>query len=369
MIPLTRPLVDFADVADDIRRICESGVLTRGPYVHRLEELVAAYIGVEHAIATTSATTALHLTLVAAGIGAGDEVLVSDFSFPATGNVVAQCGASPVFVDCAPGSFLADLGDAATKRTAATRAFLIVDPFGQPADLAAAANFAKENRLFLLEDAACALGAVIDEIKCGAWSNAGCFSFHPRKVITTGEGGMVTTNDDALASTVRSLANHGGVSRDVGQTFVENGFNYRMSEFHAAIGVRQMGRVDDLLEGRRIAARYYLERLQDVSEVAIPLPGANASPTFQSFVVLLDDVVDRDAVVARLRSRGIETTLGTYAMHAQPAFGRFGYAPGDLPHSWRAQQQSLTLPLWPGMAVSAVDKVVRELKLCLQRAR
>ncbi|MBA3746623.1 MAG: aminotransferase class I/II-fold pyridoxal phosphate-dependent enzyme, partial [Solirubrobacterales bacterium] len=156
MIPLTRPLVDFADVADDFRRIVESGRLTNGAFVLGFEADVAAYVGAEHAVATTSATTALHLVLAAAGIGAGDEVLVSDFTFPASGNAIAQCGARPVLVDCEPGSFLLDLEDAARRVTQRTRALMVVDPFGQPCDMAAAAALADEHGLLLVEDAACA---------------------------------------------------------------------------------------------------------------------------------------------------------------------------------------------------------------------
>lgn len=366
MIPLTRPVIEFDDVAEDLKAIFASGVLTRGEYVRRFEEAVARYVGTRHAVATTSATTALHMALVAAGVGSGDEVLVSDFTFPATGNVVVHCGAVPVFVDCLPDSFLSDLDHAAALMTPRTRAILLVDPFGQPADLDGAAALADRHGLVLVEDAACALGAGRGDRRCGSWPMAGCFSFHPRKVITTGEGGMITTDDDELFARLDLLRNHGGSPGAVGMVFRLNGFNYRMSEIQAALGLAQMARLDDLVAGRQAGAAAYLERLADVAEVRVPIP-ADGHCTFQSFVVLLDDTIDRDAVVRGMRARGVETTLGTYAAHAHPAFAPFGYAAGDLPRSWRAERQSLTLPLWPGMPEGVVDQVVDALAACLRR--
>jgi perosamine synthetase len=360
MIPLTRPCLEFDDLSHDLRRIVESGILTSGEYVRGFENDVAEYVGVPHGVATTSATSALHLILAAAEVGPGDEVLVSDFTFPATGNVIAQCGATPVLVDCVASGFQLDLDDAAAKVTARTRALMVVDPFGEPADLARAEALADEHSLLLIEDAACALGAHRDGRACGSWAGAGCFSFHPRKIITTGEGGMITTADDDFADRLRLLRNHGGVRGEVGMTFERHGFNYRLSELQAAIGRAQIRRLDELLAGRRAAAAAYAERLEGFRGLTVPST-ANAGATFQSFVVMLDDGIGRDGVVARLREAEIETTLGTYAMHAQPAFEGYGYRPGDLPNSWRAQEQSLTLPLWPGMPTATVDKVTAEL--------
>lgn len=365
MIPLTRPLVDFADVAEDFRAIVESGTLTSGEFVAGFEADVARYVGTAHAVATTSATTALHLVLAAAGIGPGDEVLVSDFTFPASGNAIAQCGARPVLVDCEPGRFVLDLADATARITPRTRALMTVDPFGEPCDMAGAAALAEQHGLVLVEDAACALGAHVDGRRCGAWPGAGCFSFHPRKIITTGEGGMVTTDDDALAERLRLLRNHGGVRAGVGMRFDEHGFNYRLSELQSAMGRAQMRVLDDMLAGRRAAAEAYDRALAPLDYVRVPAAGA-AGATFQSYVVLLDDGIDRDAVCAGLLAAGIATTLGTYAMHAHPAFAPYGYRAGDLPHSLRAQRQSLTVPLWPGMEGEVVEQVVAQLRRVIE---
>lgn len=369
MIRLTKPDISFEEVADDVRAILESGILTRGPYLQTFEEAVASYVGTRYSFATTSATTALHLSLVASGIGPGDEVLVSDFTFPASGNVIVQAGAKPVLVDCLAGRFDIDAEDAARKITKHTRAIMPVDPFGQPAELAGIRKLAEANGLMVIEDAACAMGAERDGRRCGAWPGVGCFSFHPRKVPTTGEGGMITTDDEKLAERITLLRNHGGRAGELGFEFVEQGFNYRLSEVQAALGLAQMKRIDAIIADRRRSAQLYQERLKAIPGAAVPLSAAAEHCTFQSFVVLLDDAIDRCAVIKHFVAAGIESTIGTYAMHAQPAFARFGYKPGDLPNSWRAQCQSLTLPLLPRMDPAVVDHVVGMLESAVREAR
>ncbi|MBV9412952.1 MAG: DegT/DnrJ/EryC1/StrS family aminotransferase [Acidimicrobiia bacterium] len=360
-LPIIRPDIRYAEVEEHIRAIFESGILTSGPYLERFERSVADYVGVAHAVATTSATTALHLSLAALGVGPGDEVLVSDFTFPATGNVVVQLGAVPVLVDSQADAFAVDVEAAASLITERTKAVIPVDPFGQPADLPAMGSMADQYGLAVIEDAACALGAAIDGRRCGSWPTAGCFSFHPRKIITTGEGGMVTTDDAALAARLRLLRNHGGERAGVGMTFVAHGFNYRLSEVQCALGIAQMARVDEILADRARVAGHYREQLQAIPPASFPEPRAGSTWTYQSLVVVLDDEVDRDRVVAALTERGIETTLGTYAMHTHPVFAAYGYAPGDLPNSWRWQRQSLTLPLLPAMTEEEVERVVTAL--------
>ncbi len=362
MLPLTRPSIDHAEVAEDLRKILSSGILTQGPYVAAFETAVAEYVGVRYAFATSSCTTGMHLALAAAGIGAGDEVLVPDFTFPATGNVVVQTGATPVLVDCSPGSFLMDLSDATGKISSRTRAIMPVDTFGHAMDMPRVLELAKGHGLVVVEDAACAIGASYAGRSCGSWPDMGCFSFHPRKLVTTGEGGVVTTNDESLAEAIRLLRNHGGSPNGVGLEFVTNGFNYRLGEIGAALGLAQMRRIDAILEDRRRIAALYEEELTSLPQVSLPPRGEKERPNFQSFVVMVSEAVDRDALVSALRDREIETTLGTYAMHAHPAFSRFGYSPGDLPNSWKAQQHSLTLPVVPGMSRAQVEEVTHVLR-------
>ncbi len=367
MLPLTKPDISFDEVADDIRAILESGRLTRGPYLDRFEESIASYVGTRFAVGTSSATTALHLGLLAAGVGTGDEVLVSDFTFPASGNVIVQLGATPVLVDCLPGRFDLDPADASRKVSERTAAIMPVDPFGQPAEMSEIVALTHRHGIAVVEDAACALGAERSGRRCGAWPLLGCFSFHPRKIVTCGEGGMITTDDAGLAVRLRTLRNHGAVSEGSSVSFETNGYNYRLSEIQAALGLVQLNRIDDIVDGRRTTARCYIEALAGLSEIGVPLSDAQVNCTFQSFVIMLDERIDRDRVVHDLAAQGIESTIGTYALHAQPAFARFGYKPGDLANSWRAYRQSLTLPLVPRMSAEAVAKVVTALKTCLAR--
>lgn len=358
MIPLIKPDIGFDEVVDDIRAILESGRLTAGPYVHDFERKFADYIGVKHAVTTTSATTALYMALVAHGIGPGDEVLVSDFTFPASGNAIVQTGAVPVMVDCLPGRFDLDFDDARAKVTGRTRAIMVVHPFGQPVAGEEIARFADETGLWVLEDAACAITSNSSGRRCGALGDAAAFSFHPRKILTTGEGGMITTNDDALYERLNVLRTHGSQPSTGGLTFVENGFNYRMTEIQAALGLAQLKRIDAIVDERRRVAQIYLDKLTAVNFASVPLSGDTRECSFQSFVVMLADGIDRNRVIGRMKELQVETTLGTYAMHSQPAFSRFIRDGERLENSSCAQAYSLTLPLLRGMTRVDVDRVV-----------
>jgi perosamine synthetase len=360
---LARPQL-AGDEVDEIRSVLESGILTQGPKVAELEHMVAELVGVPHAFAVTSATTALHLSLVAARIGPGDEVLVPDFTFPATANVVVQQGAVPVLVDITVDTFAIDPEDLERHVTPRTRAILPVHPFGLPAPMDAVLDFAREHELAVIEDAACALGATDGGRQAGSIGLAGCFSFHPRKSITTGEGGMITTADDALAGRIGLLRSHGGVREGGRFRFEAAGFNYRMSDILAAVGVAQMRRLDAFLENRRRVAGWYDERLAGAESVRIPGAPDGRTHTYQSYVVLLDEAIDRDRVIGALAADGIETTIGTYALHAEPFFARtYGHRPGDRPRSWRAYRSGLSLPLHGGVSDEDVEVVVERLLL------
>jgi len=350
---------------DELREIAEvlaSGFLTQGPKVAEFERAVAEWVGSRHAIATTSATTALHLAIAALDIGPGDEVLVPDFTFPATANVVIQQGARPVLVDIDLATFAMDPADVTRRITPRTRAIIPVHAFGLAADMDPINDIAKAHGLKVVEDAACAIGSTYHGRACGSLGDAGCFSFHPRKAITTGEGGMVTTDDDELADRLRLLRSHGGIRSGGRFTFEAAGYNYRLSDVLAAMGVAQMRKLDALVaEKRRLAALYH-ERLRDLDGVTRPVTPDGLGHVFQSYVVVLDERIDRDRAIETMREGGIETTLGTYALHAQPFFARtFGCKPGDLPESYRAYRQTLTLPLYPGLRDDQVDRVVSAL--------
>jgi dTDP-4-amino-4,6-dideoxygalactose transaminase len=342
-----------------VQAVLQSGYLTQGPYAAQLEQAVCAMIGAPHAYAMSSATTALHLALVVLGVGPGDEVIVPDFTFPATANVVVQQGAIPVLADVRPETYALDVHDVARRLTARTRAIMPVHPFGLSADMDPLLALARERGLAVIEDAACALGARYHGRYCGTMGEIGCFSFHPRKSVTTGEGGMMITADAELAERIAVLRTHGGVRGDYYLSFEDAGFNYRMSDLQAAVGVAQMGKLPMIIERKRVLAKHLTALLHNVSGVTPPCEPEGCVHTYQSYVVVLDEAINRDAVIGRMRERGIETTLGTYGLHAQPFFQRtYGYTSGDLPVSHRLFRQTLTLPLYAQMTEDDLSLVV-----------
>lgn len=356
-VPLARPVTGTEEL-EEIRGVLESGQLSQGPKVREFEAMVAAHTGARHAFATSSCTTALHLSLVALGIGPGDEVLVPDFTFPATANVVVQQGAVPVLVDVDLDTYNVDPAVLADRLTRRTRAVIPVDLFGLAADMDPVVSFAAEHGLAVLEDAACSLGATYYGRQCGLLGDVGCLSFHPRKVLTTGEGGMILTDRDDLAERLQLLRSHGGVRSNDRFTFEDAGFNYRLSDVAAALGVAQMRRLPELIAGRRRVAAELRMRLADVAGITVPAEPAWGGHVYQAFVALVGPGVDRDSLVAGLRAGGVEATIGTYALHAQPFFARaFGYAPGDLPRSHAAFLRSIALPLYPQMGASEIEAV------------
>lgn len=365
-IRLARPYTDEAEI-DEVRAVLASGYLTQGPKVAEFEALIAERVGVRHTFAVTSATTALHLSLVALGIGHGDEVLVPDFTFPATANVVVQQGAVPVLVEIDLDTFGVNAEDLERKVSARTRAIMPVHAFGLSADMGPVMEIADRHGLAVVEDAACALGARYHGRACGSIGTVGCFSFHPRKSITTGEGGMIATADDALAARIALLRSHGGIRENGRFTFEAAGFNYRLSDILAAVGVAQTRKLDQLLAARQRAAGWYARALSGTSGVQLPTEPDWGAHTYQSYVVLLDAALDRDAIIATLRQDGIESTLGTYALHAQPYFSRtLGMRPGDLPGSFRAFRSSLALPLHAGLEQADVDYVAERLQSAIR---
>ena len=356
-VPLTGP-EELAAVAE----VLESGYLTQGPKVVEFERLVADYVGVDRAFATSSATTGIHLALHAAGVQPGDEVVIPDFSFPATANAVIQQGAIPVFVDIDLATFNMNpvlLEGAITDRT---RAIMPVHAFGLTADMDPINEVAARFSVPVIEDAACALGATYHGRKAGSLGTAGVFSFHPRKIITTGEGGMVTTCDEAIAERIAVLRTHGAVRGSHFMSFVDAGYNYRLSDVLGAIGVAQMARLDYIVERRQELASQYARELAQVDGVTAPSVPAGSRHAFQSYVVMLDEAIDRDWVIDRMREEGIETTLGTYSMHLQPYFReRFGLPDAQLPVATRAHHSALTLPLYPQLTADEVHTVCTKL--------
>jgi perosamine synthetase len=331
-----------------VREVFESGALTMGPKVEELEELVAAACGVEHAVAVSNGTAALHLAVLALGIGEGDEVIVPAYTFPATANVVRLAGATPVLVDVDPATFNLDVGKVYDAVTPRTKAVLAVHLFGRPLDWEELQN-AVPPEVVLLEDAAGALGAKWRGMPCGGLGAAGCLSFHPRKIVTTGEGGAVTTSDAAIAAAVRRLRHHGIEGTDI----AEPSTNYRLADILCAVGIPQLRRLDDLLAERTRIADGYTERLRDLVDV----PDADEGDThgWQAYVIRLDR---KDEALETLRAEGIEVQIGTYALHRLSAYrDHAAFAGADA-----AFDRALALPLHSRLTDGDLDRVAEGIR-------
>jgi dTDP-4-amino-4,6-dideoxygalactose transaminase len=356
------PCTDSREL-EEIAKVLRSGYLTQGPKVAQFEKRVAELVGSQYAFATSSCTAALHLSLVALGIGPGDEVAVADFTFPATANVVVQQGAVPVLVDIDLDTYTFSVDDLRSKVTERTKAIIPVHAFGCSAGMDPIMELAAERGIPVIEDAATAIGATYRDRYCGAIGTVGCFSFHPRKVITTGEGGMIVTNDDALAERIKILRSHGGVPEGYRYRYEAAGFNYRLSDIHGAVGVAQMEKLPGIIEARRAAARLLKERLSAIRDITLPTDPPWGRHIYQSFIIMLEKGLDRDRLVKDLRDRDVEATIGTYALHDQPFFQSvYGYVSGQLPNSHEAFLRTVTLPLYPQISEAELDKVAEEMR-------
>lgn len=346
------------EALEAIAEVLASGNLTQGPVVAEFEAAVGEFSGARHGVATTSATTALELALASLDVGPSDEVVAADFTYPATGNAVLQRGATLRLADVDPATYCIDVAALEAALTPRTKAVLAVDVFGLPADYTRIEPLLAERGITLICDAACSLGGAIGERRTGTFGVLSCFSFHPRKSLTTGEGGMVLTDDEVLAARMRRLRNHGTERAGWRATFVEAGFNYRLSDLNAALGLVQVPGFGDVVERRRELGAALRERLKGVDGVTPQaIPEGHRHP-YQAFVVTCAPELDRDALVLALRKRGVESTLGTYAMHAEPSFQKAcGVRRGDLPTSLALAERTLALPLHQGMADADIDIV------------
>jgi perosamine synthetase len=336
-----------AEEAAAVAEVLESGRLTMGAKVEELEAELARVCDVEHAVAVSSGTAALHLAVLALDLRAGDEVLVPAYTFPATANVVALAGARPVLVDVDPITMSLDPRNVHDAVTGRTRAVLAVHLFGRPLDWAELQR-AVPSEVGLVEDAAGALGARWRGMPCGGLGVMGCLSFHPRKIVTTGEGGAVTCSDAALADEVRRLRHHGIEARGAFE-IAKPGLNYRLSDIQCAVGIPQLRRLDKLLAARRLVADAYTERL--AGRVQTPAAAPGDTHGWQAYVIQLDR---RDDALAALREGGIEAQIGTYAVHRLAAY-RDG---GTFPGADACFERSLALPLHSRLSESEIDRVV-----------
>ncbi len=350
------------------------GWLTQGPRVAEFERVFAARHQVERALATTSCTTGLHLALAALGIGPGDEVIVPAFTWVATANVVIYCGARPVLCDVDERTFNLDPAKLAARITPATRAIIPVHLFGLCADMDAIAAAAPG--IPLIEDAACAAGAGYHGRPAGSMGLAGVFSFHPRKSITTGEGGMVTTNDAGFAERATMMRNHGASiseeQRHAGPKpyllpeFNLLGFNYRMTDLQGAVGLVQLAKLDRFIDERDVWASYYQRELAGIPWLRLPEVPAGYRHGWQSFVCMVDEErapMPRNAIMQALFDRGVDTRPGTHAVHMLGYYReRYGYAPDDLPGARTCDRQSMALPLHNRLSADDYARVIEAVR-------
>jgi dTDP-4-amino-4,6-dideoxygalactose transaminase len=382
MIPITKPWLDDRE-AEAVRRVIRSGWITQGPEVAAFEREFAECVGANHACAVSSCTTALHLALRAAGVGPGDEVITVSHSYIATANSVRYCGATPVFVDIERETYNLDperIGQAISPRT---RAILCVHQVGMPCDLGRIAGLAREYSIPLIEDAACAIGSEI--LWNGKWEpigrphgEAACFSFHPRKVLTTGDGGMITTSREDWDARFRLWRQHGmsvadtvrhGSKKILCESYPELGFNYRMTDVQAAIGREQLKRLPEIVARRRALAARYQSRLGDVPGLSVPVEPVWARSNWQSYCVRLPENARQVAVMQTLLDREIATRRGIMCAHREPAYQCEPWrSRGTLLQSELAQEKCILLPLYPQLEDEEQELIVSELRSALAGA-
>jgi len=356
-LPYFRPSIGKAEIEEVVDTL-DSGWLTMGPKTLEFEGLVAEYTGAKHAIAVNSCTAALHLSLIALGIGKGDEVITTPFTFAATGNVIIHAGARPVFVDIDRATYNIDSEKVERAITKRTRAIMPVHYAGQACDIRTINRVAEKHHLFTIEDAAHAIGAEYEGKKIGTFADATCFSFYVTKNMTTGEGGAITTDNDTLADKLRILRLH-GISRDAWKRYTsagdwyyeieECGWKYNMTDMQAALGIQQIKRLDEFIAIRREYAQIYTEELSKISGVITPYEMPNTKHVYHLYPILLSSY-DRKKFIEQMRERNIGCSVHFIPLHLHPFYRRtFKFRKGDFPDSEWVYEREVSLPLYPNM--------------------
>ena len=376
MLPITSPQFDSREI-ELVARCLDSKWVTQGPLTQQFEKAFATRHRLDYALATTSCTAALHLATMALNLGPGDEVVVPAFTWVTSAHCAEYVGARAVFADIDLATFNVDPAALEQAITPSTRAIVAVHLFGKAAPMNDVLALARRHNLAVIEDAACAVGTTFDGQLIGAMGDVGCFSLHPRKVITTGEGGMVTTNRADLAERIRHLRNHGATGPAFGadptkpytmSTFEKLGFNLRLSDIQSAVGLAQMEKLDGLLAERRRLALRYTELLARHPQLICPVD--DEGHTYQSYVIRLlpDQHQRRNSVMESLAADNIQTRPGTHAVHRLGYYAKkYGLTADRFPNAAIAEDTTITLPIFPGMSATDQDYVVARLQSALER--
>ncbi len=345
-IPLGRPDINEKDI-EAVATVLRSGMLVQGVNVQALEKEFAEYHKVAHAIAVSNGTATLHLALKVLGIGPGDEVIVPAFSYIATANVVELMGATPVFVDIDDATFNIDVSLLESNIRSRCKAIIPVHEFGLACDIEKINDIAAKYKLHVIEDAACALGAMLNKKAVGSFGIMGSFSLHPRKSITSGEGGVLITNDDSLAEKLRQLRNHGIQMVNGDMNFVEAGFNYRLTDFQAALALSQFQRIDNILSYKQQLAEIYFNEIKN-SSITLPKVPANRNHTWQTFHVLLGDDLEQRQVIQTLKEKNIGSNYGAQCIPDQEYYlQKYGHDSSiKFPNAYSAFTKGVAIPLY-----------------------
>ncbi|MEM5847376.1 MAG: DegT/DnrJ/EryC1/StrS family aminotransferase [Candidatus Aenigmatarchaeota archaeon] len=355
MIKIASPVIGEEEIKA-VEEVLRSGILAQGPKVKEFEEKIAEYIGVKYAIATSSGTTALHTALLAVGIKPGDEVITTPFTFIATANSILYCGAKPVFVDVDERTFNINPSLIEEKITEKTKAILPVHLYGQPADMKSLMKICEKHNLILVEDAAQALGAEFEGKKVGSFGDCAIFSFYPTKNITTGEGGMVVTNDEEIAEKCRKIRNHGEYER----YFVDSlGYNYRMTEIAAVIGLTQLKKLESLNTKRIKNANFLIKNLKNIKEIEVPFIAKNVKHVFHQFTIKTNR---RDELKHFLEEKGIQSVVYyPLPIHKQKLYQELGYK-DFLPVAEKLSKEVLSLPVHPNLTKEDLSLIVESIR-------
>jgi perosamine synthetase len=375
MIPIAKPYLTKEEAQAAYDTIL-TGWITQGPRVKEFEDKFAAYTGAKYAVAVSNCTTALHLSMIVAGIGPGDEVICPSMSYIATANVIKYVGATPVFAEV-NSDYNLDIESVEKLINVKTKAILIVHQIGMPADIDAFTALARKYDIALVEDAACAVGAAYKGHKIGSHSDLVCFSFHPRKVISTGDGGMVTTSREDYYNRMKLLRQHGMSVNDrvrheskkvIFEDHLEVGYNYRLTDIQASVGIKQLEKLDWLIEERRKIALQYNEAFKDFDFLRLPVEKEGYFSNYQSYSIYLKEhcPISRNDLMEKMLDAGISTRRGIMTSHRETAY-RTEYAGLELPVSEDASDRSIILPLYIPMAQEDVQFVINTFKELIKR--